>query len=81
MLGFYNDFLDQYINWCDFELIQMETDNNYMAILAEQLEDIFWPDLQAKFKTEKKQWLVWDVTYKQQKLGLSAARRHPHGAN
>ena len=32
MLEFYYDFLDCYISHCDFELIQMDTDSNYIVI-------------------------------------------------
>ena len=39
MLAFYYDFLDRYFDRKDFELIQMDTDSNYMAISAERLED------------------------------------------
>ena len=37
MLEFYYDFLDKYFSREDFELIQMDTDNNYLAISAEKL--------------------------------------------
>ena len=39
MLEFYYDFLDRYIDRRDFELIQMDTDSNYMAISGDKLED------------------------------------------
>ena len=37
---FYYDFLDKYIEGCDFKLIQMDTDSLYMGISAERLEDL-----------------------------------------
>ena len=40
MLEFYYDFLDRYVDRRDFELIQMDTDSNYMAISGDKLEDI-----------------------------------------
>ena len=40
MLMFYYDFLDQYFLRHDFELMQMDTDSNYIAISADRLEDI-----------------------------------------
>ena len=43
MLEFYYDFLDRHFDRRDFELIQMDTDSNYMAISAEWLEDIVRP--------------------------------------
>ena len=50
MLEFYYDFLDKYIDRRDFELIQMDTDSNYMAISGEWLEDIVRPEFKAEFE-------------------------------
>ena len=60
MLEFYYDFLDRYFERRDFELIQMDTDSNYMAISAEKLEAIVKPELQTEFEVKKKEWLAWD---------------------
>ena len=60
MLEFYYDFLDRYFDRRDFELIQMDTDSNYIAISAEQIEDIVRPELKPEFEAQKKQWLAWD---------------------
>ena len=60
MLEFYYDFLDRYIDRRDFELIQMDTDSNYMAISGKSLEDIVKPEMKAEFEKEKKNWLAWD---------------------
>ena len=60
MLEFYYDFLDRYFDRRDFELIQMDTDSNYMAISAEKLEDIVKPELQTEFEAKKQEWLAWD---------------------
>ena len=60
MLEFYYDFLDRYVNRRDFELIQMDTDSNYMAIFGDTLEDIIRPEMRAEFEPTKKQWLAWD---------------------
>ena len=38
MLEFCYDFLDRYCDCGDFELIQVDTDSNYMAISANSLE-------------------------------------------
>ena len=35
MSEFYYDFLDKYLDWSDFRLIQMDTNSMYMAILGE----------------------------------------------
>ena len=59
MLEFYYDFLDRYFDRRDFELIQMDTDSNYMAISAEKLEDIVKPELQTEFEAKKQEWLAW----------------------
>ena len=60
MLEFYYDFLDRYIDRRDYELIQMDTDSNYMAISGAKLEDIIRPELRAEFEATKKQWLSWN---------------------
>ena len=44
----------------DFELIQMDTDSNYMAISGEKLEDVVRPERREEFEAEKKKWLAWD---------------------
>ena len=54
------DFLDRYVDRLDFELIQMDTDSNYMAISGDKLEDIIRPELRAEFEATKEQWLAWD---------------------
>ena len=60
MLEFYYDFLDRYFDRKDFELIQMDTDSNYIAISGKKLEDIVRPELKAEFEAQKKNWLAWD---------------------
>ena len=60
MLEFYYDFLDRYFSRHDFELIQMDTESNYLAISADQLEAIIRPELRTEFEATKKEWLAWD---------------------
>ena len=60
MLQFYYDFLDRYLDRKDFELIQMDTDSNYLAIAGKTLEEIVKPEMKAEFEQEKKNWLAWD---------------------
>ena len=60
MLVFYYDFLDRYFHRKDFELIQMDTDSNYIVISGEKLEDIVRPELREEFEAKKKEWLAWD---------------------
>ena len=55
MLEFYYNFLDWYFDRCNFELIYMDMDSNYMVISIDQLEDIVRPELRAEFKATKKQ--------------------------
>ena len=50
MLEFYYDFLDRYFDRRDFELIQMDTDSNY----------IVRPELQTEFEAKKEEWLAWE---------------------
>ena len=59
MLQFYYDFLDRYLDRKDFELIQMDTDSNYMAISGKTLEEIVKPEMREEFEKEKKNWLAW----------------------
>ena len=60
MLEFYYNFLDKFCDRRDFELIQMDTDSFYMALSAEDFDDIIKPDLKELYKDEKKKWLVTD---------------------
>jgi len=53
MLEFYYDFLDRYFDQGDFELIQMDTDSNYLAISADRLEDIVRQELCADIRGKK----------------------------
>jgi len=58
MLEFYYNFLDRYLDRRDFELIQMDIDSKYIAICADRLEDIVWPDQRAEFEAKRKEWLA-----------------------
>ena len=60
MLEFYYDFLDKFCDRRDFELIQMDTDSFYMALSANDFDDIIKPDLKKLYKDEKPNWLVTD---------------------
>ena len=60
MLEFYYDFLDRFYDRRDFELIQMDTDSFYMALSAEDFDDIIKPEMKELYKEEKKNWLVTD---------------------
>jgi len=60
ILEFYYDFLDKFIDRKDFELIQMDTDSNYIAISSEKIEDIIKPEMREQFEKEKNNWLAFD---------------------
>ena len=60
MLEFYYDFLDKFCDRRDFELIQMNTDSFYMALSAEDFDEIIKPEMKELYKEEKKKWLVTD---------------------
>ena len=60
MLQFYYEFPDFYLDWRDFELIQMDTDSMYFALSRERLEDAIRPGYETQFEEEKKRWLAWD---------------------
>ena len=67
MLEFYYDFLDKFCDRRDFELIQMDTDSFYMALSANDFDDIIKPEMKELYfgdgaqlgsEAEKKNWLV-----------------------
>ena len=60
MLEFYYDFLDKFCDRRDFELIQMDTDSFYMALSANDFDDIIKPEMKELYKDEKPNWLVTD---------------------
>ena len=52
MLEFHYHFLDYYLPREDYELLEMDTDSNYLGITAENVEDLIKPDL--KEQSERK---------------------------
>ena len=69
MLEFYYDFLDKYVDRCDFELMYMDTDSFYIALSAETLDDVIKPELRAEYEAEKSKWLATDK-YSERTPGL-----------
>ena len=55
MLEFYYDFLDKFCDRRDFELIQMDTDSFYMALSADDFDDIIKPEMKELYKEKKKE--------------------------
>ena len=54
-------FLGLYLDRCIFELIQMDTDNNYINISADRLEDLRY--CVQNFEATKRQWLAYDSRF------------------
>ena len=54
------DFLDRYFDHREFQPIQVNTDNSYIAISPSRLEDIVHPELRVESEATKEQWLAWD---------------------
>ena len=50
MLEFYYDFLDKFCDRRDFELIQMDTDSFYMALSANDFDEIIKPEMKELYK-------------------------------
>ena len=50
MLEFYYDFLDYYLCHEDFQIMEMDTDSNYLRIAAENVEDLIKPEVKEQFK-------------------------------
>ena len=58
MLEFYYDFLDYYLPREDFEVLEMDTDKNYLGITGENVEDLIKPELREDFERNKHNWFV-----------------------
>ena len=58
MLEFYYDCVDKYLSREDFEMVEMDTDSNYLGITAENVEDLIDPKLREEFEREKHDWFV-----------------------
>ena len=72
MLEFHHDSLDKYLDQHDFELIQMDTDSIYIAILDE-FDEIIRPDLQPQYNNGKKAKFLFMSKYHNQMPGLFKA--------
>ena len=58
MLQFYYNFINCYLYHEDFEILEMDTDSNYLEITAENVEDLLKPELCEEFECEKHNWFV-----------------------
>ena len=53
MLDFYYDFIDKYLNRCDFELLEMGTDSNYFAFSEDNINKLIKPELKEEYEKNK----------------------------
>ena len=69
MLQFYYDFLVKYNDEADFEMMYMDTDNMYMAITADNFDDIIKPEMKKGYEEIKTQWFP-QIKYDKRTAGL-----------
>ena len=67
MLKFYYDFIDKYLDWKNFQYIEMDTDSAYIALAGQNLEDLVKPELKKKFFEEWNNWLPAEACATHQK--------------
>jgi len=60
MLEFVYDFLHEYVDYNDYQFIEMDTDSLYMSISAEKFDDIIKPEKKEQYEREKHKWFVFD---------------------
>ena len=58
MLEFYYDCVDKYLSREDFEMVEMDTDSNYLGISSENVEELIKPKLREEFEKDKHNWFV-----------------------
>ena len=56
MLQFYYDFLDKYLDRADFQMCEMDTDSEYIAIAGNSVENLVKPELRAEFERDVNNW-------------------------
>ena len=62
MLEFYYNFMDVFVDRSDFQYCSMDTDSAYMALSTDTLEEVIKPEMQQRFRMEKKNWFPRDDT-------------------
>ena len=72
MLEFYCEFLDKCLDWCNFKLIQVDTDSMYIAISGE-FAKIVRPELQEEYDHCGKAEFLSASKYHDKMLGLFKA--------
>ena len=73
MLEIYYDFPDKYIDRRDFELIQMDTDSMYMALLSKSTDNIIRPELREEYDNGGKAEFLSTSKYHDRTPGLFKA--------
>ena len=58
MLEVCYDCVDKYLSREDFQILEMDTDSNYLGITEENVEDLIKPELKQQFEREKHNWFV-----------------------
>ena len=58
MLKFYCNVFCYYLHCEDSEVLEMDTDNNYLGITAKNVEDLIKPELHEEFERNKHNWFV-----------------------
>ena len=56
MLQFYYDFLMEYIDASDFQMMYMDTDSCYIAITSDCIENLIKPEKKDLYEKEKVKW-------------------------
>ncbi len=51
MLAFYYDFMDKFVDRCDFEYLEMDTDSAYMCLSASSLDDVIKPEHRHEYQS------------------------------
>ena len=53
MLQFYYDCMDKYVDSADFQYVEMDTDSAYLALSADNLEDVIKPHMRQDLNMNK----------------------------
>ena len=62
ILELYYDFLDYYLLHEEFELLEMDTDSDYLGITSENVEDLIKSERHEEFERENHNWFVTPLT-------------------
>ena len=65
MLEFYFDFLLKFVDPCDVQMCEMDTNSAYLAISGDSLDDVIKPDMKNQYNREKPEWFPRRTTPEQ----------------